>query len=89
MSEKLSLLKRDNANPKVGIKKSRLQKKITAVKKKIKYSSEVIAAEKFKIYTYKMFSDAVAFLYIEVNIQLNSCIYNVHNYNIKKETSEI
>ncbi|HHX8096919.1 TPA: hypothetical protein ACVNQP_004418, partial [Escherichia coli] len=86
---KIKFLKKNNAHLRSVLKKSRLPKeKSLAVKEKIKYNSEVITAEKFKIYTYKMFGDAVAFLYID-KYTIKQLYYNVHNYNVKETSGDL
>ncbi|AVR02040.1 hypothetical protein [Pluralibacter gergoviae] len=87
--QEIKIIKKYNAHLKSMLKNSRLPKeKSLAVKEKIKYNFEVISDEKFKIYTYKMFGDAVAFLYID-KYTIKQLYYNVHNYNVKETSGNL
>lgn len=86
---KIKHLKKDSANLRSVLKKSRLPKEQSlAVKDKIKIITEMISSEKFKIYTYKMFGDAVAFLYID-KYTVKQLYYNVHNYQVKEQSGDL
>lgn len=86
---KIKLLKKDSANLRSVLKKSRLPKEQSLeVKDEIKFITEMISAEKFKIYTYKMFGDAVAFLYID-KYTVKQLYYNVHNYQVKEQSGDL